>query len=417
MLLEQFVRTGVAFLIGIYVARYLGPAQFGLLSYGLSLLLIVQVVARLGMDSVLVREIARKPAEAQTLQSTAACMMLGASLLASGLLIVVLWLAGQHPGVTSLVVILLCSVPLQCFYVVDYFCQAQERAKSSSLVKVSILVLGAAARVVMVWYQCELLWFVVLVPAEFLLTACAFGWLSVRSSASAMFAKPDMMLARRLISSAWPMVFSGLAVILYLRVDQLMIKHMMGDEALGLYSAASKIYEGWVVIPFVLSVAALSRLVKLRAENTAQYERELCLLFALVFWSGAIVAILCSLFADFIILISFGAAFLSAAEVLAISMWAAALAGVGSVSVRYFVAEGLEKLNLYRTLVALGLNIVLNCLLIPAYGIQGAAYSTLGCLFLSNVVMDVLDPRLRRLAVLKAKALLLYPIWSPKERF
>src|SRR5690606_3477778 len=146
-------------------------------------------------------------------------------------------------------------------------------------------------------------------PIEYPVTAIAFSALSYRWKASMMFARPDIQLAWRLASSAWPMVFSGLAVILYLRVDQLMIKHMLGDEALGLYSAASKIYEGWVVIPFVLSVAALSRLVRLREKNIAQYEREICMLFALVFWAGAIVAILCSLFADFIIQVSFGTAF------------------------------------------------------------------------------------------------------------
>ncbi|WP_440127977.1 flippase [Pseudomonas sp. PKS] len=415
MLLEQFVRTGVAFFIGIYLARYLGPKQFGLLSYGLSLVLIVQVFARLGMDSILTREISRSPESADDLKATAVWLMLAGSVIA----VIALWtglrLVGESSDIVEIVVILLVSVPLQCLYVVDYHCQSQQKAKLSSLLKVSVLLAGGGARVVLVCYGAPLSWFVVLVPVEALVMALAFGFLNQRLSGASPFARPSFETARKLVGDAWPMVLSSLSVILYLRIDQVMIQHMLGHQALGFYSAASKIYEGWVVLPVVLSVAALPRLVKARATDVALYERELCMLFSIVFWGGGSVAIICFFFSDTIIRLSFGQAFLPSAEVLSVSMWAAAFAGLGSVSVRYFVVEGLTRLNLHRTVVALLLNVALNFFMIPRYGIQGAAYSTLICLSFSNFFMDILDPRLRRLAILKSKALIMYPLWHSKE--
>lgn len=416
MLLEQLVRTATAFFVGIYVARYLGLTQFGVLNYCLSIVAIITTVSRVGMDSILTREIARVPHELEKLRASAALMMFSAAMAFSALCLAILYLSGT-PGTTLAYVALLLFMPiLQCLYVVDYQYQARHKAKITSMIKAAVLLVGALVRIILVEHDAGLLWLIAVSPLESLLTGAAFVLLNRHDAKRPIFRGASLEYIRPLARSAWPMVLSSLSTILYLRTDQLMIQHMLGAQELGLYSAASKIYEGWVVIPFILSVAALPRLVKQRQASIAAYERELCTLFTAVFWGGIIAALICSFYSEFIIRISFGIEFLPSSQVLSICMWAAAFSGLSSVSTRYFVTEGLERLNLRRTVFTLVLNIALNWILIPIAGIEGAAFSTLISLITANVVLDFFDRRLHRLARIKLEAFALYPLWKKEYR-
>lgn len=416
MLLEQLTRTATAFFVGVYVARYLGPAQFGVLSYCLSIMLVVMTLSRLGMDSILVREIAKSPLEVKKISASAALMMFVAAIIFCVSSLILLYFLGEDAKTLGYLSVLLIAPLLQCFYVVDYQYQAQQQARVTSLIKSAVLLIGACVRIALIEQDCGLLLIIAVTPLEYLLISIAFIFLSRRPIHGSLLRGASIDCIKPLARSAWPMVLSGLSVILYLRTDQLMIQHMLGAHALGLYSAASKIYEGWVVIPFILSAAALPRLVQQRKISIAAYERELCALFSVVFWSGIAVALVCSIFSATIIRISFGDEYLPSANVLGISMWAAAFSGLGSVSVRYFVTEGLERLNLWRTVFALTLNVALNWILIPIFGIEGAAISTLISLVSANFLLDFLDSRLRRLAVIKCKALVLHSLWNQEQR-
>lgn len=416
MLLEQLARTTTAFFVGIYVARYLGPAQFGVLNYCLSIMLIVMTLSRLGMDSILIREMAKSSFELKKIRASAALMMLVAGSIFSVSSLILLYFLGEDSKTLGYLSVLLIAPLLQYFYVVDYQYQAQQQAKVTSLIKSAVLLIGACVRIALVEQGSSLLLIIAVTPLEYLLISAAFTLLNQRPTYTPLLRGASLDYIKPLACSAWPMVLSSLSVILYLRTDQLMIQHMLGEQALGLYSAASKIYEGWVVIPFILSAAALPRLVKQREISIAAYERELCILFSVVFWSGITVALICSIFSEFIIRTSFGSAYLPSANVLGISMWAAAFSGLGSVSVRYFVTEGLERLNLWRTVFALTLNVVLNWILIPIAGIEGAAISTLISLVSANFLLDFLDSRLRRLALIKCKAIVLYSLWNQEQR-
>lgn len=416
MLLEQLVRTATAFFVGIYVARYLGLTQFGVLNYCMSIVVIITTLSRFGMDSILTREISRTPHDLEKLRSSAALMMFAAALVFSVACLLILYFSGAERTTLAYVAILLFMPVLQCLYVVDYQFQAQQQAKITSMIKAGGLLIGALVRIILVQYDSGLFWIIAVSPLEYLLIGAAFALLNRNYVKQPIFRGASLEYITSLARSAWPMVLSSLSTILYLRTDQLMIQHMLGPQELGLYSAASKIYEGWVVIPFILSIAALPRLVKQRQISKAIYERELCTLFATVFWAGIIVALFCSIFSELIIRLSFGDEFLPSAHVLSISMWAAAFSGLSSVSTRYFVTEGLERLNLWRTVFTLLLNIALNWVLIPIAGIEGAAFSTLISLVTANVFLDFLDGRLRRLTLIKLKAFALYPLWRKEYR-
>jgi O-antigen/teichoic acid export membrane protein len=103
--------------------------------------------------------------------------------------------------------------------------------------------------------------------------------------------------------------------------------------------------------------------------------------------------------------ITFGDEYKEAGLSLIIIMWASAFAALGFISARYLTVEGLEGKIFIRTLVALVLNIFLNFVLIPLYGIEGAAISTLISIIVSSYLLDYFDPKLKRQLEMKNLAL------------
>jgi O-antigen/teichoic acid export membrane protein len=208
------------------------------------------------------------------------------------------------------------------------------------------------------------------------------------------FLKFDASYIGPLLRSAWPMTLSALAIVAYMRIDQIMIKHMLDAQSLGLYSSVTRIYEGWIIMFTVVSVSLLPVISKLKSKSVEIYRIKLTHLFSLLIWISIAGALFSTIFRYEIISIIFGPDFLAASRVFSIVMWSAPFAAIGSLTVRYLTIENMERKIAIRTFIALAVNIGLNIILIPLYGIEGAAISTLIALFVGNYLINYFDKEL-----------------------
>ncbi len=407
MLAEQFLKTISAIFVGIYVARYIGPEQFGLLSYALAIVSLFMVLSRLGMDSILIRDIASHTDIKERYLGTSFVLMLVASIVALFILVIMVGVTGQNTDSAIYVLIISVSLLFQPFFVVDYGFQALIQAKYSSIAKSIALTVSSFLKVYLVFDEAELVWFAVVYAADSLFIAIFLIIIFLIKKTRSFNFKFDKTLVRPMLESAWPLMLAAGAGILYMRVDQLMISYMLGAKQLGLYAAAAKLYEGWIIVPYVVSVSLLPVIVRLKASSEIRYESGLTKLFAMIFWPGILVALVTSVFSEWIIELLFGEAFLGAAKTLSIVMWTAAFSALGSLSIRYLMVEGMEKKVAVRTFSALLINIIMNAFLIPLYGIEGAAISTLICVFFSMYIIDMFDPHLKSLVKMKNRAITL----------
>lgn len=208
-----------------------------------------------------------------------------------------------------------------------------------------------------------------------------------------------------MLKSAWPLVLGAIAIQIYMRIDQVMIRSMLGLHEVGIYSAAVRVYESWAIVTAIVTVSLLPAIVKLKQGDEASYHKGLAQLFGLVIWMSVLAAAAVSLLSENLMVIAFGDAYRSAAPVVDIIMWTAVFAAMGSVSARYFNVEKMEKKFALRTALAALVNVGLNFLLIPIYGIEGAAIATLACTFFANYLMDWFDRDLKSLLRIKHRAM------------
>lgn len=409
MLAEQTLRIISGVLVGIYVARYLGPEQFGVLSYALAISAFVLAITRLGMDAILVRELVGKSSDQVELLGTAYWLMSLAAVACYGIAGVSVYYLEGSADVRLYVLIVTASAFFTSFLVVDYYFQSELKAKYSAICKFCALLFMSVFKLGLIFVEAEFLWFVVAALLDNVFVALLFLSMFARLRGFHFLGSFSWSVAGALLKSAWPMVLTAVAALIYMRIDQVMIRNMLGLHEVGIYSAAAKIYESWIVLPYIISVSLLPAIVKLKQGSVADYQRRLTQLFRLVIWMSVLVAIVVSIVSEPLMVIAFGEAYRESASVVSIVMWTSIFASMGAISARYFNVERMEKKIALRTAVAALMNVGLNFVLIPRYGINGAAVATLLCVFFSNYLMDWFDKDLRDLLAIKHRALFGHP--------
>ncbi len=407
MLSEYLLRVISAVFVTVYVARYIGPESFGVLSYALAIVSVFMALSRLGMDSILVRELSKNRDNTPVILGTAFWLMFVFAIVSYVVLWFITQLVEDDPEIRLYIWIIASGIISQVFFVVDYSFQSQVQAKYSSIAKSVALGISSLFKVYLVYLEVDLLILTIAFALDFALIALFLLITHGLKQQPNFFIRFDKSYVKPLLKSSWPMVLSALAIVLYMRVDQIMIKSMLGVYDLGLYSAATRIYEGWIMIFSIISASLLPVLVKLKASTPEQYEKKLSQMFSFMFWSAAVGAIFSTLFGYEIIFLAFGAEFVEPKTVFVfvIIMWSASFAAIGSLTARYLTVEGMEKKIAFRTFIALVINIILNMLLIPQYGIEGAAISTLIAIVSGNYIVNYLDKELKALVVISNKGI------------
>ena len=202
-------------------------------------------------------------------------------------------------------------------------------------------------------------------------------------------------LAGQLMRDAWPLLISSMAVVLYVRIDQIMLGEMLDNEAVGHYAVAAKISELWYFLPMIVSSSVFPAIIKSRSQNKAGVFQVRMQSFSdfMVGMAYAIVipTVLC---ADVLIRAIYGEAFVEAADILRVHMWAFVFVSMGVTRSRWLVAENLLVTSMLTAILGAVVNVGLNLLFIPSYGGVGAAWATLVSYGIAGYLSCLLFPRL-----------------------
>lgn len=410
MMAEQLLRIISGVFVGIYIARYLGPEQYGMFSYALSICALVLAITRMGMDAILTRELVKtrvSQTKAKVLMGTAFWMMAIAALVCYLVAILTFFWLDEVVEIKVYIAVICASAFFTSFLSIDYLFQSQLKAKYPAICKSLALLAGSIIKLMFIFLQSDLIWFMIASVLDHVILAGLLLY-AVRATHGLSFVRYfSRTAARSMFRSAWPMALTAVASLIFMRIDQIMIRHMLGMYELGIYSAAVKVYESWIILPYVITISLLPAIVKLKQGDESNYHLKLCQLFRIVIWLSALAALLVTLLSSQIMTIAFGGEYGASARVLSIVMWTAVFAAMSSVSARYFNVERMEKKIALRTVLAAVANISLNFFLIPVFGIEGAAISTLACTAMIAYLMDWLDRDLKDLLRIKHRALFL----------
>ena len=374
---ERILRILISFIVTIFVVRYLGPKDFGLYSYTISFAWLFASFSSLGLESISTREVVKFPERKDEINGTVFFLRLAGGIVAFVVTGVTLAIMQEETYTTILILIFSGSFIFQAFTSIEYYFRGIVNAKYNAYALSASVIISSGLKVLFIIQEASLIYFVIAAAAEYVFLAAGLVIVYRHNNLSIFSWKYSKQLASSLLKDSWPLALSGIVVMIYMRIDQVMIKNMMSDEAVGYYSAAVRLCEAWYFIPVTLCNAIFPAIVNAKNVNEQFYNNRMQKLYDLLTWLAIGIAIPVTIFSALIIQLLFGADFAAASPVLTVYIWAGVAVFLGVASSQYLINENFTKLSFFRTSVGMVLNVVLNIIFIPMYGIIGSAVATL----------------------------------------
>jgi len=405
LLLDKFFRMGVGLIVGVWFARYFGPEKFGLFNYALAYVGLFTVLSGLGLQNIVVRDLVKYPSRKEEVLGTAGFMHLVGGVGAYGAcLSVMLWLRQDDMLSVILVAILGLMLLTNASEIAQYWFESQVLSKYVVWVRNVVFAVFAIVKVILILNNFSLIAFAWTAVMELfvggVLMLVALNWHGVK------FKKMTVSInrAKLLILDSWPLLLSGIATVLYMKIDQIMLGQMIGDRAVGIYSAATRISEIWYFLPVGIVASVFPSILNAKTQDSSLFNERLQRLYCLMVWLAFVVAFPLTFGSKFIVTTLYGEAYAIAGSVLAIHVWASVFVFLGIAGSSWFIAENKQILGLQRTVAGAVINIILNIILIPRYHEIGAAYATLVAQMCVCLLYDVLIKETRPMFWMKIKA-------------
>ena len=376
--IERVLRSIGAIVVGVWVARYLGPTDYGLLNFSISFVTLFSVVGKLSIDAVVVRELTTNNEEERETLGTVFVLKLAVSFLLMLFVLPSAWLAQSQNRAFQLLALIVSFAMLAApFDAVDIFYQAKVLSKYVVFARIVSFFLFAVARVVLIYSKASVLFFAGAYSLEFVLSAVIMAGVYSGREQPLWKWRWSKKKAIALLKDGWPLAAGAVFSIIYARIDQVMIGIMLNSSQVGVYSASVKLAEIWQFIPLLATQTLMPYFVRLRATNAAAYRRRLIQLYSGMFWAGIAVSIGVVVFGRTLITISFGAEYEMAYAPLVISIWTGVFVAQSVARSIWMVSENFQFFRFLSNMIVVPLNVGLNVLLIPMIGITGAALASL----------------------------------------
>lgn len=375
---SRVLSMGISFLATIYIARNLGPTNFGQLSYAISFVAIFGFISSLGIDNILYRDLIKYSEKKKILLGTAFSIKLAAGFFAALLCSLFTFFFAKDDVSKLLIYILSGTFILNSFQIILFEFQARAESKYPSIVAFVINLILNTLKVIIIATGKGVIYLAFALLLESILYAVLYVYIYGKSSNNSIFHwRMDIRYAKTLLADSSPVIALSAFSLIYARIDQVLIKHIMDATAVGLYDAAVRISEAWIFIPGIMTAALYPAIVNAKVTSEDIYNKRLGKLAMFLFIAAIGIAIPVYFFAPAIMNILYGVNFMGGTIVLRIYVWANVGTFLGILISQYLITENKRGILTFIAFVPMVCNIVLNLLWIPVYGIKGAAMATL----------------------------------------
>ncbi len=374
---DKVIRIGVGLFVSVWIARYLGPEQFGILSYAIAFVALFSAFATLGLDGIVIRNIVRDPSCKEETLGTAFVLKFFGGIVTLLLTLVTIFVIRPDDSLTHwLVGIIAAGIVFQAFDTIDLWFQSQVKSKYTVYAKNTAFLVMSMVKVVLILNRAPLIAFAWAGIAEIALGSVG---LVVAYRVKGHYIKAwsaRVGLAKVLLKDSWPLILSGIVTMIYLRIDQVMLGEMVGNEEVGIYSAAVWLAEVWYFIPMAIVSSVFPSIVEAKAISDALFYERLQKLYNLMALTAYIIALPVTFIAGWLIEISFGVAYSKAGLMLAVLIWAGLFVNLGVARSAFLTAMNWTKIHFMTVFLGCLINVALNYILIPLYGGMGAVIAS-----------------------------------------
>lgn len=374
---DKIIRMGVGLFVGVWVARYLGPEQFGALSYALAFVALFGTLSSLGLDGIVVRELVRNPSHRDGIVGSALLLKLAGGMLLLLFSLGTIFLMRPNDLLMHwLVGIIAAGMIFQAFDAFDFWFQSSIQSKYTVYAKNGSFLIISLVKIFLILSKAPLVEFAwaglaeVIIGSIGLIIAYHVQGFSMKS----LYASRG--IARGLLKDSWPLMLSGIAATIYLRIDQVMLGEMVNNKELGIYSAAVRVAEAWYFIPMVIMSSVFPSVVDSKTINDQLFYDRMQKLYNLMAFLGYLVAVPITFLGGWLISFLFGGQYIKAGPMLSLLVWAGIFTNLGVARSSFLLTMNWQRAHAFTVFFGCILNVILNYILIPLYGGMGAVIAS-----------------------------------------
>lgn len=373
-LLEKLTRLIGAFLIGAWVARYLGPESYGALTYALALVTSLGFLGSWGVESLVVRDLTSDCFDPRKVVSTYFFIRLGGALTVPVLAIGYLALAhNQNQQLTLLVTLCSGAAIFGAFDVADCWLQAKREAKVTSSIRLIAFLVGSGIKCLLILLGASIEWFAGVVLLEAVVIATLYYLLLRLHDLVPSIAQCCLVEFKRIVVDGKVMALSALTVVVYSKIDVLVIGALLSKEALGPYAIAASMCAAWNMVGMSLVQAWAPRISLAMAESQERYIYSLRNMLLIGFFINVAGCALLTLSVEHIFDLLLGRNYASGITVFKVLVWSSVFVFFGVSTSQIIVNEKIYWVSLFRTSIGAVVSLVAIGPVAVAWGVIGVA--------------------------------------------
>ncbi|CAJ1258692.1 hypothetical protein JRT27AECX_JRT27AEC_01818 [Escherichia coli] len=370
LLSERVITILFTFTVGIFLARYLGPNDFGVYNYLISIITLLSPLTALGLNAVVVRDLVDAQREdhddTNVILGTSCVLRFFGGLFACASLLFVDIYFNISQNNTLWLVLLASANIFSCFQVVDFWLQSKVNSKYSAILRLSIFITSSLVKLIsIIFFSCGLKTILIIQTFEILASGVLYVPLYKYLKGKIFNWSYNKNKAKTLMSKSWWLILSGVAEVLYLKIDQIMLGMINGYSTVATYAVAARLSEAWYFFPTIITASFFPLLILAKKESEEKYKHTLLDLSRKLFFCALIISIFITIIAHTAINILYGEAYAESATILIIHIWASLFVFMRAVLSKWLVIENMLPFSLVTHISGAIVNIILNLILIP----------------------------------------------------
>lgn len=394
LIFGNFARVFLLFAVSVLLARYLGSEEYGVWCTAIAFVSIFSIGVTFGVNNVLVRDISVDPEKSERLLNNGVTLSLFFSLIIYLIIVISLLIIKFDSRLNICIVIMSIQVFLLPVNLITVLFQVKLIQKHLVVIDFLTALGFITASLVLMHLKADVFQFVILMLVYLFIQK----YLYIRLVRKLFNKIPRLSFHvdcwRYLLKESWPILLTQIFVIIILRIDCVFLARIKGTADVGIYSACTKLIEALSVFPAAY-VASVLPIMSDSYENDKPlfnkiYDRSF------KYWLIFIIplCVLAFFYAKEIIFLFYGNAFISAVPCFQALIWSEIFIYTGTIHFNIILAIRKQYLDFYLTGLSALTNILLNFMLIPKFGIIGAAITS-GISYAITIPLELFIPSIR----------------------
>jgi len=389
LMLERGLQMIITLLVGIKLARYMTEAEWGFYNWAASLVIIFAELARVGLPNITVKFLVNKDYSEEVIMGTSFIMKIIGSLFSFIIILLLVFLLEPSNHGRFLVMLVAFPYLIRTLDVIMYYFEAKVQSKFIVISRFTGILVNNILKLIVILTNQSVDWIYYIFTIDAIIFIALLLYFYKQQKHEIKEWTFDSSIAKKLLASSWPLIFSIMIYNLYMRIDQLMIKEMLGEAMNGNYAAATKLSSAWYAIPLLITGSIFPAIIKYYNTNYTLFILRFKTLYHFLILMALAIIIPITLWGDFLISIIYAGKYTLSSEVLKIHIWASIFVFIGYAGTKWLIVKDLERLSFLFIFFGCVVNIITNFIFIPKYGINGAAWATLFSQFTSYILMPL----------------------------